>query len=155
MLKGTYRCAVTLGFEHGTFRHSLTPSTLDPTPCPIFTFQSFSKPFFKVTAKQLTHLKSHLMSQVLGGEGSIGTYTWGRWGSNPVPGMESNTSFTTPANLLQLFIHTFTHRWQPGRTTASSSGAVRVSRLAQGHLNTPEPGVELAVFWLQPSRSIS
>ena len=42
-------------------------------PCPIFTFQSFSKPFFKVTAKQLTHLKSHLMSQVLGGEGSIGT----------------------------------------------------------------------------------
>jgi hypothetical protein len=39
---------------------------------------------------------------------------------------------------LQPFIHTFTHqrRKQPRRSKASSSEAVRVSRLAQGHLNT-------------------
>ena len=36
------------------------------------------------------------------------------------------------------FIHTFTHRRrsQPRKTTASSSGAVRVRCLAQGHLDT-------------------
>ena len=41
-------------------------------------------------------------------------------------------------SFLQPFIHTFTHRRrsQPLRVTASSSGAVRVRRLAQRHLNT-------------------
>ena len=39
---------------------------------------------------------------------------------------------------LQPFIHTFTHRQpsQPSKVTASSSGAVRVSCIAQGHLDT-------------------
>ena len=39
---------------------------------------------------------------------------------------------------LQWIMHTFTHRrrCQPRRATASSSGAVRVRCLAQGHLNT-------------------
>ena len=39
---------------------------------------------------------------------------------------------------LEPFIHSFTHhRWsQPRRATASSSGAVKVRRLTQGHLDT-------------------
>ena len=39
---------------------------------------------------------------------------------------------------LQRFLHTFTHqrRCQPCKATASSSGAVRVRCLAQGHLDT-------------------
>ena len=43
----------------------------------------------------------------------------------------------------------FTHsrRSQPRRTTAGSSGAVRVRLLTQGHLDTPR--VELATFRLQ------
>ena len=45
--------------------------------------------------------------------------------------------FTTLPNI-HPFMHTFTQRWrcQPCKTTASSSGAVRVRRLAQGHLDT-------------------
>ena len=43
----------------------------------------------------------------------------------------------------------FTHsrRSQPRRTTAGSSGAVRVRLLTQGHRDTP--GIELATFRLQ------
>ena len=39
-------------------------------------------------------------------------------------------------------MHKFTHqrRCQPRRVTASSSGAVRVRRLAQGHIDTPPGG---------------
>ena len=49
-------------------------------------------------------------------------------------------------------IHTLTLS-QPRRATASSSGAVRMRRLAQGHLNTrwEEPGIELATFRLTVS----
>ena len=45
--------------------------------------------------------------------------------------------FTT-LPLIHSFMHTFTHRRrsQPRRATASWSGAVRVRRLAQGHLHT-------------------
>ena len=51
------------------------------------------------------------------------------------------------------FIHTFTHRrrCQPRKATASPSGAVRVRRLAQGHLDTrlgEEPGIEPATLRL-------
>ena len=44
------------------------------------------------------------------------------------------------------FMHTFTHRQrcQPRRATASSSGAVRVRCLLQGHPDTPEPGIKPA-----------
>ena len=53
------------------------------------------------------------------------------------------TSVTQSALMFELpnihpFMHTFTHRWrcQARRVTASSSGAVRGSCLAQGHVNT-------------------
>ena len=39
---------------------------------------------------------------------------------------------------IQLIMHTFTHRWQPCKATASL--VVRVRRLAQGHLNTELKG---------------
>ena len=54
------------------------------------------------------------------------------------------------SKLTTSFMHTFTHRWrsQPRRVTASTSGAVRVWRLAQAHLYTPgrSQGVELSNY---------
>ena len=63
-----------------------------------------------------------------------------------VYGLHIYSSFLTSGHLKRLkifrkihpFMYTFTHRrrCQPCRATASSSGAVRVRRLAQGHLDT-------------------
>ena len=48
-------------------------------------------------------------------------------------------------SVLQQLTSTFTHRWwsQPCKATASSSGAIRVGCLAQGHLDTHEGGAIL------------
>ena len=43
-------------------------------------------------------------------------------------------------------IHSYTHSLQPRRVTVSSSGAVRVRRPAQGHLDIA--GIDLATLWL-------
>ena len=54
------------------------------------------------------------------------------------------------------FIYTFIQRWrsQPCKVTASSSGAVRLRRLARGHLDTlGVSGMEPATFW-QPAHPL-
>ena len=50
----------------------------------------------------------------------------------------------------QQFTRSFTHRrrGQPRRATPSSSREGKVKRLAQGHLDTQQPEIELATFWL-------